>query len=75
MDAKTRKWIVGIAMIIVAILMYLVIPYLDSDPETKPDLPRAIQGVEEGYQTLPLEEDAIESDPAPAENADAPAAD
>lgn len=47
-----KKWIWGIAVIIVAILAYLIIPLVDCDPETKPDVPAAIDGVKDGINII-----------------------
>ena len=47
-----KKWVWGIAVIIVALLAYLLIPLVDNDPETKPNIPAAIDGVKDGVEII-----------------------
>lgn len=46
-----KKWILGILAILTAIGTFLG-ALLDDNPETKPDLNQAIQGVSDGVQTI-----------------------
>lgn len=43
-----RKYVWGVAIIIVSVLAYLLIPLVDCDPETKPDAGKAIEGIKDG---------------------------
>lgn len=47
-----KKWIWGIAVIIVALLTCLLIPLVDNSDETKPDIPAAIDGVKDGIDII-----------------------
>ena len=60
-----RKWLWGIAVIIVAVLAYLLIPIVDDDPATKPDIPAAIDGIKDGVNIINGKEAAAPAAPAP----------
>lgn len=47
-----RKYVWGIAVIVVALLSYLLIPFVDCDDNTKPDVPAAIDGVRDGMNII-----------------------
>lgn len=47
-----KKYILGVALIIAAILTCVVVPYFDSDPGTAVDIPGAIDGVKKGVETI-----------------------
>ena len=47
-----KKWIWGIAVIIVAVLSYFIIPLVDNKPETKPDVEAVVDGVKEGIEII-----------------------
>ena len=47
-----KKYVLGAAIIIAALLTALLIPWLDGKEETKPDIPAAVDGVKAGIEAM-----------------------
>lgn len=53
-----KKWILGIAIIIAAIISCIVVPYFDGNESTSVDLSGAVEGVKQGVETIKTEDAA-----------------